>query len=126
MHDWYLRNKASVRKAGRKWRANNPEKQLVLSAKHRAKKFKVPFTITWRDITIPKRCPVLGVLLKRGPGKLCDASPSLDRIIPRLGYIPSNIAVISNKANSIKRNGTSTEIRKVADWVAKHESRRKP
>jgi hypothetical protein len=125
MHDWYLRNKPQVRQAGRAWRSANPEKQLALSAKRRAKKFKVPFTITWRDIIIPKKCPVLGITLKIGAGDLCDASPSLDRIVPHLGYVPGNIAVMSNKANSIKRNATSQEIHQVADWLKRQENRSK-
>ena len=47
-----------------------------------------------------------------GPG-----SPTLDRIVPSLGYVPGNVVVISHKANSIKSNATAAEIRAVADWL---------
>ena len=47
---------------------------------------------------------------------MTDNSPSLDRIVPELGYIPSNVVVISYKANAIKRNATPQEIRRVADF----------
>lgn len=123
MRRWYLKNKRKVLLAGRKWRKKNPERQMVLSAKHRAKKLGLPFSITHEDIFIPKRCPVFGMLLKRKPGKLCDASPSLDRIRPHRGYVQGNVRVICNKANSIKRNATAKEIFKVAKWLAKLEEK---
>jgi len=121
MRRWYLRNKRRVLLAGRHWRAKNPESQMVLSAKGRAKRFGLPFRITSKDVFIPLICPILGIVLQRGLGQQRDNSPSLDRIIPQRGYVRGNIQVISNRANSIKRNATSQEIRKVADWLARFE-----
>ena len=67
--------------------------------------------------TLPARCPVLGIPIYKGEnGRMTDNSPSLDRIVPELGYIPSNVVVISYKANAIKRNATPQEIRRVADF----------
>ena len=94
---------------------------MVLSAKGRAKRFGLPFRITSKDVFIPLICPILGIVLQRGLGQQRDNSPSLDRIIPQRGYVRGNIQVISNRANSIKRNATSQEIRKVADWLARFE-----
>ena len=58
-----------------------------------------PCTITKDDIFIPSHCPVFGMPLEIGQGVPTDNSPSLDKIIPALGYIPGNVLVVSNKAN---------------------------
>jgi hypothetical protein len=38
-----------------------------------------------------------------------DDSPSIDRIDPRLGYLPGNVWIICNRANRIKSDGTARE-----------------
>ena len=43
--------------------------------------------------------------------------PSLDRIIPELGYVIDNVVYISHKANCIKQDVTEKEIYAVADWL---------
>ena len=52
-----------------------------------------------------------------GNGKIVPESPSLDRIVPHLGYIEGNVAVISSRANNIKSYATWQEIKMVSDWV---------
>lgn len=91
------------------------------TAKTRAKRRGVPFNITPEDIAavwpVDDRCPVLGLELvfsKKGP---TDASPSLDRVNPAWGYVRDNIAVVSHRANSIKRDGTAAEHTAIADWM---------
>lgn len=37
-------------------------------------------------------------------------SPSLDKIIPQLGYVKGNIIVMSMKANIMKANATKEEL----------------
>jgi hypothetical protein len=90
---------------------------MVVSARTRARKQNVPFTITEGDITIPAHCPVLGLELVRGVGQAGPASPSLDKIVPALGYVRGNIQVISNRANILKRDATLEEIEALADWM---------
>jgi hypothetical protein len=87
------------------------------SARRRAKKQNVPFDITIDDIIIPNYCPVLGIPLFQGSKDEMYNSPSLDKIIPELGYVKCNIAVISHRANTIKNNGTAEEHRKIAQWL---------
>lgn len=89
---------------------------LLSNAKSRAKKENLPFNLTIDDVVIPEHCPVLGIPLSRGGDK--DDSPSIDRIVPELGYVRGNIAVISYRANRIKNNATPDELRRIADWVA--------
>jgi len=43
--------------------------------------------------------------------------PSLDRIIPELGYIKGNVVFISNWANIIKQDASEKELYAVADWL---------
>ena len=45
--------------------------------------------------------------------------PSLDRIIPELGYVKGNVVFISMRANSIKQDATEQELYLVADWLYK-------
>ena len=46
-------------------------------------------------------------------------APSLDRLIPELGYVKGNIAVVSTRANIIKRDATPEELMKVAKFYEK-------
>ena len=105
--------------ASRRWRAGNMERHLYNVARLRAEKTGVPFTISREDIIIPTHCPVLGIPLiaAHGIGAMNPNAPSLDRLIPALGYTPGNVAVISWRANCLKRDGTAAEIRAIADWM---------
>ncbi len=91
-------------------------RQMVRTAKARATKAGVPFSLTPDDITIPSECPVFGIPIIVGASRASDNSPSLDRVVPRFGYVPGNVLVISNRANRIKNDATPTELRQVADF----------
>jgi hypothetical protein len=91
-------------------RKRDPETMLTNLARARAKSKGLDFTITRDDIQIPECCPLLGMPLERGVGKVGPASPSLDRIFPSLGYIPSNVWVISFRANAIKNAASIEEL----------------
>lgn len=98
------------------------------SARRRAEKRKIPFEITPQDIVdiFPPDglCPIFGTKLERNfdnGKKYTGNSPSLDRIIPSLGYIPGNIVIISMKANLIKNSETDPELfQKMAIWLEKN------
>ena len=99
-------------------------------AKYRAQNKNVPFTITLKYLreTAKDHCPVFGHKFvwgrsRLGKGKTTGDSPSLDRIIPELGYVPGNVVFISHNANRIKNNATEKELYAVADWL--HEARKK-
>lgn len=100
-----------------------PWYRLWIGAKHRAKKKSVPFSLDQEDIkelVIDLLvCPVLGIKLNWEADKLEDNSPTLDKIVPELGYVKGNIAVISNRANRIKTNATADDIGKVYCWLIK-------
>jgi len=97
--------------------SGTPEYQLWWSSKQRANEKGLPHTIRPEDVVIPVVCPVLGIPLNPSSNIRSDNSPSLDRFIPALGYVPGNIAVISWRANRLKNNATAEEITAIAQWM---------
>ena len=85
------------------------EMKLFFGAKARAKKKGREFNLVLSDIVVPKRRPVLGVLLQYNS----DYSPSLDRVDSSKGYIKGNVRVISKRANVLKNNATVEELKAV-------------
>jgi hypothetical protein len=83
---------------------------MLSSARYRARKHSLPFNLKVSDIYIPERCPVLGMPLRIGDGHNQENSPSLDRIIPELGYVRGNVIVVSLRANVVKSDATPEEI----------------
>lgn len=96
-------------------------KALLRHAKKRALDKGLDFNLTLEDLTYPDVCPVLGIELKHGAGKGKDRdnSPSLDRVDNNLGYIPTNIIIVSVLANSIKSSATPEQILKVGNFYKK-------
>jgi hypothetical protein len=124
MRKWYRVNRSAALAAHRDYVRKNPKVRMLHMAKHRAKRDKLPFNIRAVDITIPRCCPVLGMVLRKCEGKAGPASPSLDRFIPALGYVRGNIAVISHRANAIKHDASAAEVLAVARWMAARARRR--
>jgi len=108
-----------TRHRSRDWARKNPERNLCWSAKSRAKRLGIPFDLTPEDIFIPDFCPVFGIKMQRSEKSVGHylESPTLDRIVPELGYVRGNIAVISGKANLIKNFGTAEEHERIAAWL---------
>jgi hypothetical protein len=82
----------------------------------------LPFNLSFRDIVIPELCPILGIALQRGLEGGLDNSPSLDRIVPRKGYVKGNVRVISNRANRIKSDSTPEELARILTYVLSHSA----
>ena len=120
--EWREKNRAKIRAYGYEYSQKNPQKILLLSAKHRSIKKGVPCTIIEEDIHIPAVCPVLGIPIEKrfnadGKKGAYPNSPSLDRIDNLKGYEKGNIQVISSKANSMKNSASPEELLKFAYWV---------
>lgn len=94
-------NAAYMRAYMRARRLEKPAKLLIERARSRAKRKNLPCWLTTGDIVIPERCPALGIPLALAD-KRSAGSPSLDRIIPKLGYVSGNVRVISDRANRLK------------------------
>lgn len=97
--------------------AGTPKHEIWERARKRARLNNLPFSLTVYDIPdIPSHCPVLGIEVRSntsaGP---IDSSPSIDRLIPSMGYVPGNIRIICNRANRIRSDASAEELRKIAD-----------
>jgi hypothetical protein len=90
----------------RAWADANPEKMLVYAARTRAKRNERECTISDKDIVIPELCPYLKVPLVKGT----RYAPSIDRIDNDRGYVPGNVEVISQKANTMKSDCSLEEL----------------
>jgi hypothetical protein len=107
------------RERARLRRQSDPRWEMHRSAKYRAKRLGIPFDLTLDDIVIPEYCPVLGIRLMHGDGKIHDASPTLDKTDPAGGYVRSNTRVMSHRANRIKTDATIAELRMVLEYLEK-------
>lgn len=96
----------------RRYRARHPKRHLCFAARNRAAKKQVPFDLTEHDFEIPEVCPYLGIPLVRNTGGKSNAfnSPTLDRIVPELGYVKGNVEVVSLLANAMKQNATPEQL----------------
>lgn len=120
--EYYEKNKEYIASRGRKYRkkmkTENPKRQMVSSAKTRAKKQGLDFNITADDFEIPEVCPILGIDLFKSDGVGANPnSPSLDRLIPSKGYTKGNVWVISKLANYMKNSASFDELTMFAIWV---------
>ena len=116
----YGSRRTSVRSVMRKaaHRAN-PLRMLLWKAKERAAQSGVEFRLTVNDLVMPEMCPLLGIPIRVGDGKAHSGSPSVDRVIPSLGYVPDNVWIISHRANAIKNDATLEELKLVVCGLEK-------
>ena len=113
----YKKNPEYYKAKRQQRRVNELEKQILARIKSRAKRNNIPFNLTIDDIVIPDVCPVLGIPIQKNHGHqgYFNDSPSVDRIIPELGYTKGNVRVISNRANLLKNNATIEELELVLE-----------
>ncbi len=98
------------------------QKHLLETLRSRAKNLNVPFDLEYEDLTPPENCPVFNVPLERIEtySKASKKfSPSVDRVVPELGYTKNNIQIISNLANIMKHDATKEQLVLFAEWVLK-------
>jgi len=114
------------RQMQQKWRDKNPKRYIWTRTRVRARAESIPFSITEADFDIPEYCPVfpwLKLEFSNGRSTRPDNIPTLDKIVPSLGYVPGNVAIISMRANRLKSDATAGELQAILDWV--HEQTRK-
>jgi len=97
------------------------------NARSRARRDNVPFSLTKEYLLsiATDECPIFHTPFEwgvsgLGKGNTKDNCPTLDRILPELGYVEGNVAFISYRANRIKDNGTMQEHYDIADWIWSH------
>lgn len=98
-------------------------KSMTDQAKVRSRKLGLPCDITleWmmEKFYHMDACPALNIAFDWHiiGNSNCQASPSLDRIIPELGYIKGNVQLISYKANTMKNDASFEELQRFCEWV---------
>lgn len=115
--EYYAKHKDRINKQRKKDLRDNPLVTMVFNAKTRARKKGLPFDLEPRDLVLPDKCPVLGIPLSVGDGKMHSGSPTLDRFVPKLGYVKGNVYVMSGKANNMKSDGTIEELKLLLKWM---------
>ena len=121
---YYAKNREVVIERTTKYRRKNKEVELCSSSKARAKQKNLPFNLTSKYIKEiwpeDNKCPALGIDLKSG-GVYGSRrySPSLDRIIPELGYMKGNVQIVSLLANRIMTDATPDQVVMVGEHFKK-------
>lgn len=102
----------------------HPRRIMLKLARQRARAANVPFDLREDDFEIPAVCPVLGIELRPGRGRRgpTDASPTLDRIEPSVGYVRGNVVVMSWRANRIKSDASASELLRIGQWFLQQDS----
>lgn len=93
---------------------------MLVRAKNRSEEKNVPFNITIEDITFTEICPLLNIPLNWKGGPRDKDTPSLDRIIPELGYVKGNVRIISNLANMMKSYASAQELLTFSENINKY------
>lgn len=106
----------------KRWQDENPIRYWASRTMNRVRsRGNIDLTLNYLESIYPQdgMCPVfkLPFIIRAGKKGHVPQSPSLDKIIPDLGYRIGNVAVISARANSIKNNANFVELRRVADWL---------
>jgi hypothetical protein len=119
-HESYERNKDKHKDRRKKMLETDHgfKTRMVAAARCRAREREIEFELDSIEITIPEKCPVLGIpLIKNGGGwGQKDCSPSLDRIDPNKGYTKENTIVVSWRANKLKSNASLDELKKIYEY----------
>lgn len=96
------------------YRSLTQERKLYDRAKSRATRLGIIFTLNLDDIVIPEICPIMGVPFST---TITKYAPSLDRVVPELGYTQENVEVISTYANTLKWTMTKEQIMNLALYI---------
>lgn len=92
-------------------------RSMMKSARKRAKRDGIEFTITEKDIKLVHVCPIRDVPLVRNEGKISPDNYSFDRQDNSKGYVPGNVYVISWLANQAKSNMNIAQVEKLLKYM---------
>lgn len=100
---------------------------MLSGAKKRAQREGLPFNIEHSDIEHDFVCKCCGKQMAHnlGNGKSCykKDSPSLDKLIPALGYVKGNVQVICHECNSYKRDQSIERVQLMIEYMKKYSPR---
>lgn len=103
----------------RQKRLDNPAKTTWDRARSRAKRSGIEFSITPEHVQAvwTNTCPIYQVPLRTNEGKPGPDSHSIDRIDNSKGYVPGNIAIVSMRFNTEKRNLSPELLRRMLAYM---------
>lgn len=109
--EYYAKNGHKYAHRHRIWRVSNPGRARFLAYRKRAQQRNLPFTLQQEDFVIQETlCPLCGILLTNpDSGMVQPNTPSMDRIVPSLGYVKENVWHICYACNS-KKNGAEPDL----------------
>lgn len=114
-------------KTSAKWVKNHPYRYLLTSLKSRAKQQGVPFNIDEEYLkSLPlNQCPITKV--KMIPPWECKQrfhphKATIDKVVPKKGYIKGNIAWVSFEGNLLKSNHSIETLEATARFIRKFTS----
>lgn len=67
---------------------------------------------------LPAHCPVLDIPLDFSSGTPTDNSPTLDRVVPAMGYVKGNVLIVSMRANRIKSDASVDELQRISEFYS--------
>lgn len=118
---WFKAHPEYINEKQAEYRKKDPVKFMLRNVKNRAKRLGLEFSLTRADVPVPEFCPVFGVKLEWGHGKVSGffspASPSVDRMDSSKGYTPDNVRVICWEANMLKRDATLEKLKKIVAYM---------
>ena len=102
-------------------------RKLVRDARYRAKKRSIPFDLTVEWVTAELHrghCALSGLPfdLRLDPESRAY-SPSIDKMIPELGYVQSNCRLVLNSLNSLRGRMTDAALLCLASALVDHHRR---
>jgi hypothetical protein len=138
---YYEKNKEAIRETRRKYYKEHEEEEreknriyhnkrkttipyrarkMRDTARYNSKQKNIIFNINENDVEElwpeDNKCPALRVDFIMGTKGGADYSPSLDRIVPKLGYVKGNLQIISFLANKIMNNATPEQVIQVGEY----------
>jgi hypothetical protein len=125
MLKWKRKNKVKVSAIQKRYRSNNPlnvrSTKMVCEARSKSLIKNLPFNIDFQyvyNLCKTGKCDITGIEFNTKSGKN-PYSPSLDRIVPKLGYIRGNVRVILWALNAFKNKWSDSEIYPIAKQFCK-------
>ena len=101
---------------------------FISNCKRRSKKESIPFNLTpeyiYNIFPADGICPILGCKIVFGLDDGNENSPSLDKIIPSLGYVEGNVIWVSMRANRLKSDASLDEMKRLYDFYAELQTTR--
>lgn len=114
---WLAEQKAE-KKADRLRKDMDPDFAVMWQrARARARQAGQAFKCQAKNVTIPERCPVLGVRLVHKLDSRHEQTPTLVMLDPERGWEDGNVAVVSRRAADIRGEFSADELRRAAEWV---------